>query len=276
MSFDTREISIDDASAIEYLLFTRGVQAWRYTSELSDVSFQGSTFKAMSGISRGTIEQSNEDTSAQLLITLPRVASIASQFIGVQIPQPIDITLYRNHRGESDGEAATIWVGEVTSARFVGSNLELLCSTIMASFDNPLGRILFSRDCQNMLYDDLCRVDPLDHEYDAEVTVIDVTGTLVTVIASGTPSVPDLGSTPSHYARGWLEWNGIRSTIREETAAGEFVLQIPLPGIVVTDTVKIRRGCDRTHGMCNSVFNNGDRFQGYELIPLRDVNKRII
>lgn len=276
MSFDSREVSIDSASTIEYLVFTKGSQSWRYTSELKDVTFRGDVYKAMRGISRGSIQQSSEDTSAQLLITLPRIASIASQFVGIQISRPVEMLLYRNHRGESDSEAVVIWVGEVSSARFVGSDLELLCSTIMVAFDNPMGRILFSRQCQNMLYDDLCRVDPLDHEFNVEVTSIDSTSTLITVIPYGTPAVPDLGSTPSHFVRGWLEWNGIKSTIGQETGAGVFILQTALPGMAVNDIVKIRRGCNRTHAVCNDVFSNATRFQGFEMIPLRDVNKRLI
>jgi uncharacterized phage protein (TIGR02218 family) len=271
MTFDARETSRDGASWIEYLEFVRGAQIWRYTSERTDVTFQGNTYYAKPGIRRGPIEQSNEDVSMQLRITFPRTALLAAEFMGTPVPAPILVTLWRNHRGEADGEALPIWIGEVSVARFTGSELEMLCTTEEAALGGQLGRMLFTRTCANMLYDGLCAVPMVDHTFNASVSAVAGGGSVITVTGPG-----DLGSSPSHYVRGTLVAGGIPSLILAEDAPGEFTLQVALGDVAVSDTVQIRHGCDRTHAVCISLFDNGDRFQGYEMIPLRDVNRRLV
>lgn len=272
MTFDSRETSRDDASWVEFLLFQRGGQKWRYTFEHQTTVFQGASHFSAPGLRRGPIQQSDEDVTMQLRITLPRTASIAQEFIGSPVPEPISVTLYRNHRGESDAEALPAWWGEVSSARFVGSELELLCSTEESVFGGQLGRMKFSRNCGNMLGDELCGVDMELHTFPATVTAVDPFGREVTVTGPA-----DLGASPSHYQRGQLVWGVQRSLILAEASPGVFTLQTALPTLTPGALgVLVKRGCDRTHLMCDTVFNNLDRIQAYPLIPLRDVNKRLI
>jgi len=269
MSYDARETSAALGAPIEYLQFERNGTYWRYTSAESDQTFNSNVYLAMAGIERGPIEQTEEDASMQLTIALPRIAAIAAEFVGNLSPFVMSVTLWRNHRNEAAGEAKVIWMGEVVGITFRDSKVNLLCSTEETALAGQLGRLTFSRTCPNMLYDTLCGVVAATHTFSATVTVVADSGRTITVTDPA-----DLGSTPSHYASGVLFNLTDVSFIISEGAAGVFTLQTPLPNLVVGGTVSLRRGCNRTASVCNSLFANLPRFQGYAKIPLRNTWKR--
>jgi uncharacterized phage protein (TIGR02218 family) len=271
MSFEERELSRDRANPIEFLQFQRAGRIWRYTTAEANTALDGNTYTALAGLERGAIQQSDEDVSMQVEITLPRTATLCQEFIGAPHADPITLVIKRNHRGEADSEAITIWTGEVAAASFLGSIVKLLCTTEEAAFGGDIGRILYTRDCANMLYDELCGVDAADHTFGA--TVVALSDDLLTITVE---DPADLGASPSHYKGGYLTWADGRAFILDETAAGVFVLQTPARGVVVGDLVSITRGCDRSHATCAALFDNADRFQGYELIPLDDVTRRLV
>jgi len=269
MSYDSREISAASGAPIEYLQFERNGTYWRYTSAETDQTFNGNIYTALAGIERGPIEQTEEDSSMQLSITLPRTIDLAAQFIGSLSPFPVSVTLWRNHRNEAAGDAKVIWLGEVAGVTFRDSTLTLLCTTEETALGGQVGRLTFSRTCPNMLYDSLCGVVAASHTFNATVTVKADSGRTITVTGPA-----DLGSSPSHYASGVLFTSLYVSFIISEGAAGVFTLQTPLPDLIIGQTVSLRRGCNRTASVCNSLFSNLPRFQGYAKIPLRNTWKR--
>lgn len=269
MSYDSRETSLTTAAPIEYLQFERNGTYWRFTSAETDQTFNGEVYQAVTGIARGPIEQTEEAASMQLTVTIPRITPLASEFVGSLSPFPVSVTLYRNHRNEAAGEAKVIWLGEVSGVTFRGSTVTLLCSTEETALGGQLARLTFGRNCPNMLYDAQCGVVAASHTFSATVSAVASSGRIVTVTGPA-----DLGSSPSHYASGVLFTTEEVSFIISEGAAGVFTLQTPLPDLIIGQAVSVRRGCDRTASVCNSLFSNLPRFLGFAKIPLRNTWKR--
>lgn len=272
MTYETREVSRYAGAPIEYIQFSRNGVFWRYTSDVEDdTTFRGFTWLAVPGVTRSDISQSDETTTMQLQISLPRTATVAQLFIGSPSPEPIRVLWLRNHRGESTAEGHQVWSGYVVAAEFHDSVLTLTCTTTEASQGGQLGKVPYARLCPVMLYGPLCGADRTAHTFDATVTAVSVNARTVTVTGPG-----DLGATPRRYTAGVLKTpNGESHFILKEDAAGEMILQTPAIDVLTGDTVQVTRGCDHSFEMCVSPFDNRARFAGYPLIPRRNVHKRI-
>jgi len=80
-----------------------------------------------------------------------------------------------------------------------------------------------------------------------------------------------------YFNHGIIEWlggsanNGYKMEVKSYTfsaGVGTFTLQLPMPkNIVVGNSFRAIRGCDRRFDTCKNVFNNVNNFRGYPHLP---------
>jgi uncharacterized phage protein (TIGR02218 family) len=80
-----------------------------------------------------------------------------------------------------------------------------------------------------------------------------------------------------YFNHGIIEWlggsanNGYKMEVKSYTVSGgigTFTLQLPMPkNILVADSFRAIRGCDRRFDTCKNTFNNVNNFRGYPHLP---------
>lgn len=253
---------------------TTECRAWRvvredgvtlgFTDHDCDLVWDGVTFRAGSGLTAGSLQQSTglavDNTEALGVLTASAVTEA-------------DI-----HAGLYDGAEVTAWqldwtdvaqrrlvfrgsIGEIRQGRG-GFAVDLRGLT--EALGQPGGRV-FQRGCPAVLGGKGCKFDLNRPGYWAETKVLSVTGQTL-----GLPALADYAD--GWFERGVLRLNGravlIKRDLRTEVGR-EVIIWEDLP-VQVGDLVRLEAGCDKRAETCRLKFNNLLNFQGFPNIPGED------
>lgn len=265
MSFPALETSIASGQPIELFDFRRSAVHWRYAGADRDVTLTGATYAA-GPWSTGGYTSAGDPTQETLTVTGPLAADVADQFAVIAPSDPVYLTIYRLHAGDTDPEAW--WVGQVTAVARKPDHLEFTGESIVTAQTAQGLRIGWQKSCPFAIYDGGCTLDPAAFAFTATVT--GVTGQTLTAAEFADP-----GKTPAgRLAGGFVSWNagdGLTERRAIVAHAGDTITLINASaGITVGTVVTAHLGCDQTLATCHDVFDNLDNYGGVPGLP--DVN----
>ena len=240
-----------------------------FTDHDRDLTFDGMTFRADSGLSARALQQgtglSVDNTEALGLLSdtaLSEADIVAGRFDGAEVrcwrvnwADPAQRLLrFRGHIGEMrrTGAAFTAELRGLTEA-----------------LNRPMGRI-YQKPCTAVLGDAACRVDLSGPDHSLTLPVAVVEGARILRLAG-------LGNAPG----GWFRRGrllvldgaaiGLQGTIKRDSPQGsqrEIELWEPLRApIAAGDRLRLQAGCDKRFATCRDKFANLVNFQGFPDLP---------
>lgn len=269
MTYDGREASVRNGAPYEMYAFVRNGTQYNYTSADQAHSTIDHTYAAAL-ISRGPITR-GQDRRVALEVTVPRDNPIAELLDASGVPlDPITLTLKRNHVGEDDTAAVTLFAGQVMGAKWVGDSVTLSCETPEALLDKPGLRLPVQRSCPFMLYDDHCLAASASFLFESTVTAVD--GAVITVDGLS----DEAGSDKSRFIGGFIKRRPVSGTyayggsIIAQDGSDRITLALPNADIAVDDEIQVFPGCDKSVTTCANRFSNEEHFGGFPGLPVRN------
>ena len=266
MTYESSEISQHSGKPVELFKYIGTYQNFYYTSNTTEVEFQGPDDIApnlylpipmkRSQVNVGT----QNDDNAEITIDMPVTVDLVAIY-GFQISPPdLFLIVYRQH---NPGEYVRYWGGPVDNINVIRGTASIrvpsrLAQALSADFPN----VYYQGPCNHSLGDARCGVDMATHEL---TTTIDaLAGKAITVDSIGTLDGKLVGGEA-------LLLSGERRMIISQ-AANVVTVNYPFAGAVVTDDIVLSEGCDLAFaGDCGTKFSNQERFGGMPFIPPKNV-----
>ena len=257
-----------------FRLTSSGGSVLGFTDHDHDITFDGTTFRAASGLSAS-------DAERQL-----GLAAAGPEVIGALSSDAIteaDIAA-----GKYDGAQVELWLvnwadaanpdarvllrtGELGRVRRGEAHFEAEVRTLAARLRQLRGRV-FAHGCDAALGDDRCRVNLNDATWRGVGTVLAVHG--VTIRISGLS-----GFAAGFFTHGALEVTngaavGFRAGVLTHRLDGEetelTLASVPPPAMAGGDGVQCTAGCDKSFSSCCDKFANAENFRGFPHMPGND------
>lgn len=267
MSYDTYELSTQDAQPKYRVLFAVGDLEYRYTNSEMIVGDSSETW-IPEAITFGEFSQTNEMAKDPLRITLPRDNEFAQLFLGGVPEQVVSVTVFRWHTDDATEEYKFCWKGRVAGSSINGDAASLDCENVFTSMRRPGLREKYQIGCRHSLYGRGCGLSKDDFAIEADAT--DATGRIVTFTHSDTNVADD------YFAGGMLKTSdGIYRDILSNTLT-TLTLVRALPSLADaiadsgTQSVTLYPGCAHTISDCRDKFNNLDNYGGCPWIPSKN------
>ena len=208
-----------------------------------------------------SIEGSEERSAGGLKVWLPAddpvTNAVVDLYRGTVPTGVVEMALNRFHQGRP--AVARIFFGEVASAEFAGAHCILTVEPKVAAFKQRALRMLYQGPCNHTLYDQFCGA--VRANFSAAATVTAIASDNITL------TVPVASSQPDGYYTGGLLQFGSRWGFIVDHTATTLVLMRPVPGLIVSASVTISAGCDRSIATCDAKFNNVVNHMGFPFIP---------
>lgn len=260
MTYQARETTVHAGAPVELYRFHRRAECWPYTSADQPITLNAQTYAPVA-ISRGELEQGDEQSATTLEVHAYRGLAVAEQFVAGNPPTPVELEVIRLHRG--DAEPVQVFRGEVANCRFSGGEATLRCVSTQGALERQVPRPLYQRVCNHALYDPGCGLDPAAWMTPGVVSAVN--GVQITV--------PEAAALGADYLRaGFLRVTGgdARAFITKHLAGGALLLLNPLAELQVGTAVQLYAGCDRLVDTCQTKFNNLPNFFGFPFMPERN------
>ncbi|MGH1367265.1 MAG: DUF2163 domain-containing protein [Maritimibacter sp.] len=242
-----------------------------FTDHDLDLSFDGITFKADTGLSARAVSQStglsidNTEALGALSDAAMSEADIrAGRYDGAKVEAwlvnwadpSMRLLQFRGYLGEVTRVAGAF------RAELVG---------LSEALNQPQGRV-YQKPCSAVLGDGRCGVDTLDPAFSAQAVVVSVDGANLSVSGA-------VAYAARWFERGRLEVtsgaaSGLVGAIKNDRLAGD-LREIELwdslrSDLAVGDALRLVAGCDKRPGTCHVKFDNIVNFQGFPHIPGED------
>lgn len=267
MTYSANETSQQGGRPVEIYRFVLGGETFEYTSNESAVVVDSLTYHP-EAIRRGRITQGDEARSAAIEVTVPGENEFATKYVANAPGQMALLTIRRFHRG--DAEVKLIFDGVVESISFTEDLIlaRIHAAPAPAATSRQVPLYTFAGSCQNVLFDDRCKVDPNDPEFHHVGGVTLVAGNEITV--NGASGFPD-GS----FTGGYVETLDGDARLVLEHTGDVLKLLLPFPLDPTGTNVTVFVGCNHlAGGDCrNKFFTDEDtesnllNFHGFPFVP---------
>lgn len=254
MSFDPIEKSGASAEPYELYQFQGLGITFLLTSADEEITYLGQQYTPTT-ISRSELEQSNEVVSGQLKVYLPKNHPLSLIMLPYLPASPITLTIFSSHY--SDSETVVIFTGDVASARFT-TQCELTCNSEQYRLQRKIPFQLYQAPCAHVFGDDECGINLVDHTYSGTITVIDSTGTVLTV--------PAFASIPDSLRAGFITV-GTQVRMIVAHAGNQVTLLSPIAGLTTGSACSGTAGCRLIFSDCE-FYKNIRNFLGFDLMPI--------
>lgn len=251
MTFDAREISIEDGVPIFLYRFSLNDKVWRYTSADGDIEALGETWVAVP-IADDGVKITGEASTDALTITATTDITPAQIYMHYPPARPVQVAILRTHEGDPD--VKTVYMGEITQVNVPQpGTARITCETISASMQRDGLRFGWQRTCPYALYDPItCKVDK---------SAFVVMGTIDALNDDGVLQVDAIIGQPNNkFGGGFIEWvdpvRGVeRRAIETSDPSGAVTMFGTIDGLEVGLSIQVFPGCVRTTTACAG-FNN--------------------
>ena len=245
---------------------------WTYTNNDRDVTWGGLTYKAV-GITDDGLKQKGDATTDDFTITVPSSIPLILAFRGTPPSLPIRAELRQLQMGAtSAADAPLMWVGYVSSVKYKDEIVSsVLCNTQAATLNRKGLRLAWERQCPHALYDNQCRVNPVEWGVQATISVLSHNW-FGFILPFGEISAGGHDVTLDRFQNGYIEWvTGLGYTDRRAILTpyqGGFVLIGQTDGLDIGTNIRMYPGCARTPFDCKK-FNNIANYGGFPFLPGR-------
>lgn len=257
MTYLISEASQWGGQPIELYRFTRGLSIWTYTTADRPIEFSGETYLPVT-MRRGELPMNEEQENATLNLFMDPTIDVVADFISGASPSPTNVTLMRRHRNEGVADQqAVLFIGQVGVVEFSEGETHLVCVPIQKAIGRKVPRWLYQTQCNHMLYDAFCGVNPALFTFAGNVTAKN--GLSVTV--------PEAADKADGYYNGGYIKDGETYLFIQTHVGTLLVLLASSPRLLVGDAITLTAGCDRTRTTCVAKFGNLPNFMGFPYIP---------
>jgi uncharacterized phage protein (TIGR02218 family) len=249
----------------------RDGQVLGFTDHDRDLSFDGITFRADTGLTALALQQgtglSVDNTEAMGALS---DAAISEADIEAGLYDGAQVRCWLVNWAEI-GQRALQFSGQIGEIRRDGGAFEAELLGLSDQLNRPMGRV-YQAPCAAVLGDVACGKDLSEEGYQTQAELLSSTGNVLIFDAllgfevqwfqRGTLEVLD-GEGAGQIAlikQDWITKNGREITLWTD-------LGIPL---AVGNTVRLTAGCDKRMETCRNKFNNLVNFQGFPDIPGND------
>lgn len=273
MSFLTLEKSEQSGKPVELFMFNIGSDYFTYTNADEDITFNALTYKSVE-IKRSKVALSNELGKNTITVTVKHDHPIAVKFIGVAPAKTCWLTIFRLHRGDTDYRS--IWQGRVSLGDFKGSRVDLN-GTPLDTFKKRMGLWeTYQAGCQNILYDDFCRLDKNLYRVSASVSFVSADGLTIQATAFH-------NADPTYFVPGYVERQDtgeMRDITAQDNATNSLTLMQPFEDLRIGTLVWAYAGCAHDMATCSGgKFTDPDtgaptneaNYNGCDKVPTRNV-----
>ena len=274
MTFVTYEASVESSQPIEIIRFVLGSETFEYTSAEDAVTVDSLEYSP-APIRRGRISQSPDDRDAVVEFTTDGENMFARRYIGVVPGARAHVTVQRVQRADFPApEVITLYEGYVSSVKFSkdGHIAQIATQPIAAATSRSIPRFTYQELCNNVLYDDACKVDDTDAAYRLTGPVLTVVDNVITVLGAD-------GFVDDYFTGGFVEAQGgadARLILSHTGTALQLLLPFPF-GLVGADVV-VLAGCAHTLSVCHNKFSTTEdvtsniiNYGGFGFIPTKDI-----
>ncbi|MBL4769485.1 MAG: phage BR0599 family protein [Rhodobacteraceae bacterium] len=264
--------TLQEASAVvgerEFYVFDFGESYSKeyYTthhSVVTESALTGTSITWMpSPILRKGVKETHTDSPGSTQLVLPVMPSFVS-LVAQGGLESVKLSIYRGFGDDyANDYQSPWWVGYLQDITVNVNTVIGNLKSIEVLFDDSFPKISHQPGCNNTLYDSVCGVDPALFTISRTVTSISGDGRVL-VIDGAVP--PDDYYTLGRVAK--AGGSGIPRHVSQQ-AGPNFVLHIPIPGLVVGDSVTLTAGClKRILEDCVGKFNNKAANVSTSLIP---------
>lgn len=257
MTYLASESSTYGGQPIELYRFTRGLRVWTYTTADTKITFNGEEY-IPSTMRRGDLPINEEKNTSTLDLFLDPTIELVTDFIAGATPTPTGLILMRRHRDEASAtEQAVLFVGQVGLVEFSEGEVHFTCVPIQQSVQRRVPRWLYQTQCNHMLYDVNCGINPALYTFAGHITAI--SGLDVTVPEAA-------GKLDGYYNGGFFKDGDTFIFIQTHVGTILHVLALTVK-VLVGDNITTTAGCDRSRATCIAKFNNLENFMGFPYIP---------
>lgn len=260
MSFETYELSYDDASPVELYLFTYNNTDYAYTSALRDRSIiiDGNSYIfAPAIISRSDSLKlgNNNGNQESCTITVLRNNDVATLYMGAPPEEDsVRVQIFRAHN-DNGNDYIRLVDGIISQVTFSESY-----ATITVNIENVLSRSLprgkLSYYCQNLIYDSKCQLDESAYTIRVSATRFDKL-----TITSTTLSAYDDG----YFVGGFIKMgNAYRQVVSH--VGNTITIKYPIAPRDQEGSFTICPGCDGLFATCALKYENTPNFSGVAYI----------
>lgn len=257
MSYESVDVSQQDAAPVLLYQFNRGLTTWRYAALQNAFTALGYSW-APEVISCSDIASTGEIPKDQVSIAVPSNNAMAAPFLAYAPDLVTTVTIFRTFYDNPTLSRAE-WKGRVLSAACMDeATLSLTCEPVFTSLHRMGLRQTYQRTCRHMLFGPGCNVNRA--LFAATVTVVAVSG--VTVTLSAAPAIDYKGGTIK------ASDDSLRMIVGQ--AGAVLTLMRPVQQLLQDMAVNpsgfsatLYRGCDKSTRTCHSIFNNLGNFGGF-------------
>jgi uncharacterized phage protein (TIGR02218 family) len=242
-----------------------------FTDHDRDLTFDGMTFRADSGLSARALQQgtglSVDNTEALGLLSdtaLSEADIVAGRFDGAEV------RCWRVNWADP-AQRLLQFRGTIGELQRNGASFTAELRGLTEALNRPLGRI-YQKPCTAVLGDTACRVDLSGPDHSLTLSVATVEGARILQLAgAGAAALPD-----GWFRRGRLlvldgAAIGLQGTIKRDSPQGsqrQIELWEPLRApLAPGDSLRLQAGCDKRFATCRDKFANLVNFQGFPDLP---------
>lgn len=251
----------------------RDGRRYGFTDHDRDLSFDGLTFRADSGMTAAALQQSTglsvDNSEAMGALTN---ASITEADIAAGRYDNAEVVSWLVNWADVS-QRQLLFRGTLGEIRRAGGAFHAELRGLSEALNRPVGRI-FQKPCSAVLGDAACRFAVMVPGYTHE-------GALMATDGDRTLNLGPLGGFDADwFQRGRAEIltgaaQGLSGTIKRDTTdkSGARVIELwePVRAVLLPgDVVRITAGCDKRFDTCRFKFNNVLNFQGFPDIPEDD------
>ncbi len=275
MTFDAFESAQETSQPIEIITIEIGAVSFFWTSSEDTITVGAQDYEPIP-IQRGRIIQSPEDRQAVVDFAVDGENEFAVQYIGVVPGNRAKITVQRVQRPDFPSpEVVTLYQGFIQSVKFSKDGFSAVIASlpIAAATSRSIPRYTYQSLCNNVLFDDQCKVDDTDSTFRlASANVLTSVASTITVAGAD-------GEVDGFYTGGFVEaLGGLDARLILEHTGTSLLLLLPFPSDIVGTVVNVLAGCDHTIATCDTKFftpedvtSNVINYGGFAFVPTRDI-----
>lgn len=265
MTFEAREVSLQDGAPIEFWVFSVYGVNYRYTTAAVDQVLLAETYTAWKALSHSEIDESAEVPKNNVSLYVPQDFPMLRFYESAPPSDVIVVTIFQIHRGDDDVQP--IWTGRVMNADRASRKPAMYCENIFTSLRrNGLGGT-YGRGCRHDLYAQgtyMCNANP--ETFAIPALADSVGGILIT----STTFLDYMDGDRGRLAGGLLQWEAAPGQLEQrgiKLHEGDTIqITHPIDGLTGLEMITVYPGCAHDRTDCNDHFNNIDNYGGFPYV----------
>ncbi len=259
--YDIKEESISDSAPFELYEFVGTYKNYYMTTDAIPHILNSFTFNPVAGMKRGGLKVgTHDDDNVDITIDIPIIEQIVKDYAFQTTPPSLSVTIYRLQRDAAS--FVPYWKGPIAS---ITVNDEFATFRIPSKFGSILQgnipNVYVQPPCNNVLFDELCKVSRVANSLDTQVTAIE----------GRNISIPSIGAFPN----GWFIGGEVAIPARNERrmivnqSGTVLTVNYEFSRIAVGTSIQVTAGCDHSYSGANGCpkFANQRNFGGCPFVP---------